>query len=99
MSEYTVGDKVRIPCSIQPGAFSSERLIEIETDETIFSGFINIENLQEETESKGYVVGKIISVEPEHITIQIPASLFTSAAGRTSINSSWATSNLQAVAG
>ena len=99
MPEYAVGDKVKIPCSIQPGAFSSERLIIIETDENIFSGFINIDHLEEETESRGYVVGTIISVDQKDYTIKIPASLFTSAAGRTSINSSWATTHLQAAAG
>jgi len=99
MSGLTVGKKVKIPCNIQPGAFSSERLITIETDETIFSGFINIEHLEEETESRGYVVGTIMSVDPEYYTIKTPASLFTSAAGRTSINSAWATEHLQAAAG
>lgn len=104
MSVLTVGSKVKIPCNIQPGAFSSERLITIETDETIFSGFINIEYLEdeyleEENESRGYVVGTIISEGHEHFTIKIPASLFTSAEGQTSINLAWATEHLQVATG
>ena len=99
MIELAEGRIIIIQCSIHPGAFSNERLITIKTDDSELSGFINLKHLNVISETTGTITGKVISVNPDSVTIQLPASFFTSAAGKTSVNSTWAQNNLQVAAG
>ena len=99
MLKLAEGNKITVKCSIQPGAFSNERLITIKTDNSDLSGFIDIKHLKIHSDTSGSITGKIISVNPDSVTIQLPASFFTSAAGKTSVNSEWAQSNLRVAAG
>lgn len=97
--KFNPGEEVKIPCTIQPGAFPNERLITIKTDDTELTGFVNVEHLIESSQTHGFIIGKIVSQSERSLTIQMPASFFTTASGRTSVNSGWATHNLQMAAG
>ena len=90
MMEFTPGQAVKIPCSVEPGAFPGERLVTIESDGDRFSGFVRAEFIQ-----GGFVLGTIISVEANGIQVKIPGSFFTKASGTTSVSPGWANSHLQ----
>ena len=93
---FSLGEEIKIPCTIQPGAFPTERLITITTDNAEYTGFVNAEYLTQLSPTEGFIEGKIIAQDEHSITIQFPASFFNTASGRTLVNSNWARSNLQA---
>jgi len=90
MKQFTPGQAVKIPCSVEPGAFPGERLVTIESDGDRFSGFVRTEFIQ-----GAYVLGTIVAVEATVIQVKIPGSFFTKASGTTSVSPGWATSHLQ----
>ena len=90
MHEFNPGQAVKIPCSVEPGAFPGERLVTIESEGDRISGFVREEFIQE-----GYVLGRILAVESNRILVKIPGSFFTSASGTTSVSPGWATSHLR----
>ena len=96
---FSPGEEVNIPCTIQPGAFPNERLITIKTDDAELTGFVNVERLIQSGLTHGFIVGRIVYQDKHSMMIQMPASFFTTASGRTSVNSGWATHNLQAATG
>ena len=89
----STGQFVKIPCGIQPGPFSNERLITIEADNQTFSGFVNIEHLTETSPTQGFVTAKVIDRKLQSVTVQIPASFFNMASGTTSVSSGWVERN------
>ena len=92
MREFTVGQILRIPCDVKPGAFSVEYLVTIQTGGESISGFVRKENISEELNAN-YITAKIVAVKPDCITVQLPGSFFTKASGKTSVTSTWARSN------
>ena len=96
--EFNIGDRVKVPCTFQPGAFNDERLIIINTGHEQLSGFIKSEYLTEAEGNKGYLVGIVINTEEQFVGIQLKGSFFTSATGQAYISNDWATHNLEPAA-
>ena len=87
---FAVGQPVRIPCSVEPGAFPGEHLITIHVGGERVSGFVRSEYTRDK-----YVLGTIVGVESDSVTVHIPGSFFTKASGRTMVPAAWASANLQ----
>ncbi len=99
MLSFTVNQVLKIPCDVSGGAFPTEYLITVKTGDGSVSGFISKELVHiTGGDNKGYILGRVIEVQPQHITVQLPGSFFTIAAGRTSVSSGWAREHLQPVA-
>ena len=95
---FQVGQTVGIPCNIQGGAFSSEYLVSIVTDDGILSGFADQSNVRPDPRNpeRGTIRATVVSVAPDEIKVRIYGSFFTTAAGMMQFSSSWAQTNLRA---
>lgn len=79
MKTFEEGQYVSIPCHIQKGAFSIERLVTVETKEGLYSGFVREECLwQDGDKPDGYIPGVIQSVDENTYTLGLPGEWFIS---------------------
>ncbi len=76
MENIKVGMRVRVPCDVKPGPFSSERLVTFETTEGPISGFVREQDLLEEA-SSWYVSGIVLETKDDSITVKVRGSFFT----------------------
>lgn len=89
--QFSVGQAVMMPCEdVSPGAFSGESLVTIEFQGERISGFVRSQFVVGKT-----VRGTIINVTADNVTVKLPGSFFTRAAGRTTMPSDWASAHLQ----
>jgi hypothetical protein len=72
-----VGQEVLIRCVVQPGPFSDERLVTIESTEGPVSGFIKNEELKEGPDGEPRVRGVVRSIEKKFFEVWIRGSFFT----------------------
>ncbi len=76
---FKVGQHVSIPCHIQKGAFSIERLVTVETKDGSYSGFVRKEYLWQDGDNpNGYIPGVIQSVDENTYTLGFPGNWFIS---------------------
>lgn len=88
--QFRAGQAVMIPCSTGPGAFQGESLVTIEVEGERVTGFVKREFLLGDA-----VLGTIVEVGPDSVTVKVPGSFFTRASGRTTMPSDWASAHLQ----
>jgi hypothetical protein len=72
----TVGQQVWIKCKVQPGPFSEEPLVTIESIDGPISGFVRSEELKKNAEGDS-VRGVVRSIEAKFIEVWIRGSFFT----------------------
>ncbi len=92
---FTIGQRVGVPCQIQPGPFPGERLVTIETNDGVISGFVRDQEVRVTTGNNGTVFGTVLEVSNEYVSVRIAGSFFTTASGFTRVSSDWAQSHLQ----
>jgi len=69
-----VGQRVWISCRVQPGPFSDEPLVTIESIDGPVTGFVQSDELSlDQTKVRGIVHG----IEKDHIEVWIKGSFFT----------------------
>lgn len=69
-----VGQQVWIPCKVQPGPFSDEPLVTVESIDGPVTGFVQSEELAaDHTRVRGIVRG----IEKDHVEVWIKGSFFT----------------------
>jgi hypothetical protein len=73
---FKVGDFIGIKCEVQPGPFSDEHLVTVETVDGAISGFVHESELRHEGD-KWQVRGKVRRVSPDAIEVWILGSFFT----------------------
>lgn len=76
MNKPNVGDKIRVPCSVQPGPFAGEFLIQVETVNGPVSGFVTEENLVRK-DDEAFVRGVVLEVLDSTMQVKIKGSFFT----------------------
>lgn len=76
MPTFRVGEFVGVKCDVQPGPFSEERLVTIETTDGAISGFVRESELRREGDA-WQVRGKVRSVSNDVIEVWILGSFFT----------------------
>ena len=77
MEKFELGTLIGVKCEVQPGPFSDELLISVETMEGPISGFVRRSELREEKNGNWSVRGTILSVESDSIKVRIRGSFFT----------------------
>lgn len=97
MPGFQPGQRVRVKCSVQPGAFADERLVTIDTATGPISGFVSAEHIVDEREQEGYLSAVVSSVSKDMLTLWIDGSFFTTN-GLADMSSTWAQSNVQPAA-
>ena len=73
----TVGEKIGIRCKVQPGPFSDEPLITVESVEGPISGFVKSDELKEEPGGQASVQGVVRRIERESVEVWMRGSFFT----------------------
>jgi hypothetical protein len=68
-----VGQQVWIPCKVQPGPFSEEPLVTVDSIDGPLTGFVNLDELKEDR----FVRGLVRSIARDHIEVWIRGSFFT----------------------
>jgi hypothetical protein len=76
MATFHAGDFIGVQCDVQPGPFSGERLVTIETIDGEISGFVRETELRQ-LGDKWQVRGKVRHVHPDSIEVWIYGSFFT----------------------
>ncbi len=76
MMQFAVGKEVRVPCKVQPGPFSQEHVVTIDTVDGPISGFIRQENLVH-LDSQWYARGIVREVKKDELLVWIRGSFFT----------------------
>jgi hypothetical protein len=71
-----IGQQVMIPCEVQPGPFSEERLITFHSLDGTVSGFVKSEEL-EEVHGQPAIRGVVRAVEKDHLEVWIRGAFFT----------------------
>jgi len=72
----TIGQQVWIQCKIQPGPFSEEPLVTIESIDGPVTGFVKSDELRS-VHDQGAVRGIVRGIEKDHVEVWIKGSFFT----------------------
>lgn len=92
MKAFEVGQSVMIPCSVAPGAFDGEALVTVDLMGEKIEGFVKNEFLRDNA-----IQGTIVEIGQDSLTVRLPGSFFTKAAGRALVPTDWATKNLELI--
>jgi hypothetical protein len=76
MVEFKVGDVIGVRCRVQPGPFSDERVVTIETTTGPISGFVSVDELKQE-DGAWFVRSTVRALTHDEIEILIKGSFFT----------------------
>ena len=76
MGQFGVGKEIRIACKVQPGPFSEEHVITVNTIDGPISGFVRMEDLVQ-SKDQWYVRGIVRDVKSDVISVWIKGSFFT----------------------
>ena len=98
MRTFTVGERVSVPCSLKPGPLRGEYLITVLSVDGPVSGFVK-EPFILRYGTNPFVMGTVVAVDIDTMTVDIPGSFFQSASGRTLMRSDWASENLLTAVG
>jgi hypothetical protein len=77
MPMFESGDVIGIPCNVQPGPFSGEFLISLETVSGLISGFVKSSEIQELKAGQPFVRAVVQSLSDDEIEVKIRGSFFT----------------------
>lgn len=94
MSQFSVGQQVKIRCDVQRGAFPTELLVTFETVEGPISGFVRSEDVQRVGGHEGLISATITVVSSDTIAVILKGSFFTTT-GLAYLKRDWANSNVQ----
>lgn len=93
MAEFKQGQRVLVRVdNLQPGPFD-ERLVVIKSEPANLSGFVDARFI-EKRNSHDFLPGRIVEVTPNTVSLRLPGSFFTSAAGMASVSRDWAELNV-----
>lgn len=76
MANFEVGAEIAIPCEVNPGPFSNEKLISFETLNGPISGFVRESELKQVDED-WFVKGVILKVGYDALEVMVDGSFFT----------------------
>ena len=76
MVQIGVGKEIRIACKIQPGPFSEEHVVTVDTIDGPISGFVRKENLVR-LKDQWYVRGIVRDIKKDVVSVWIKGSFFT----------------------
>ena len=71
-----IGQQIRIPCTVQPGPFSEERLVTFDGIDGPVSGFVKTEEL-EDVSGQPTIRGVIRAIEKDYLEVWVRGSFFT----------------------
>jgi hypothetical protein len=71
-----IGQQIRIPCTVQPGPFSEERLITFDSTDGPVSGFVRSDEVEEKS-GQPAIRGIVRAIEKDHLEVWIRGSFFT----------------------
>lgn len=97
MRKFVKGQRVKVPCTINRGAFPDEKLVIIDAPTGPISGFVSSDDVEETNRGSGFIFGTVQSISDEFLTVLVHGSFFTTT-GLTDFPRDWADSNLSQAA-
>lgn len=94
MPQFRVGERIRIRCEVQKGAFPTESLVTFETSEGPISGFVRSDILEDADEGEGFLPATVLAVSQDTLTVKVEGSFFTTT-GLAYLDRDWAKSHVQ----
>ncbi|MFN8545538.1 MAG: hypothetical protein U0807_15210 [Candidatus Binatia bacterium] len=97
MQEFERGQRVLVPCDVQPGPFTSEKLVTIRSGTDVTSGFVRSEFVAwsgSPEDSQAFLMGVVERATPDSVVVRVPGSFFTTASGMAALPKSWAEEHL-----
>lgn len=77
MQKVELGGLIGIPCKVSDGAFDGEVIVEFASLTGWIAGFARTANVRE-TEAGNLIEAEIVSVEDDHLVVNVDGSFFTS---------------------
>ena len=77
MPKLSIGQEIWIRCAVQPGPFSDERLVTVQSVDGPISGFVDPRELKEGADGQMRVKGIVRKIERDFIEAWIKGSFFT----------------------
>lgn len=75
MATPKTGDTIPVPCEVDPGPFSEERLVTVNTVDGPISGFVQTYDLKE-AGGRWFVRGYVAKVHKDSLEVRIRGSFF-----------------------
>ncbi len=72
-----IGDEIGVKCEAQPGPFSEERVVTIETVHGPISGFVRANELKETAPGEWKVRAEVRAIHGDELEVRIKGSFFT----------------------
>lgn len=89
MANFNPGERIRIRCEVQRGAFPTELLVTFDTADGPISGFVRSENVELIEGHEGYIGAIVKKVAGDIITVMVEGPFFTTN-GLAYLKSDWA---------
>jgi hypothetical protein len=71
-----IGQRIRLPCKVEPGPFSEESLVTFDSIEGPVTGFVKSEEL-EQVGDQPTIRGIVRNIEKDYLEVWIRGSFFT----------------------
>lgn len=82
-----VGTRIWIPCRVKPGPFSDERTVLVSSDDSDWSGFVNVRWLKSRGDNDNdQVLATVVSIDGTTVTTTRAPTATASAPSRTRSN-------------
>jgi hypothetical protein len=98
MQQFRRGQRVLVPCDVQPGPFASEKLVTIRSGTDVTSGFVGNQFLawaDQPQASQAFLIGIVERATTENVLVRLPGSFFTTASGMAAVPKRWAEEHLR----
>ena len=98
MRRFARGQRVLVPCDVQPGPFATEKLITIRSGTDVTSGFVQNDFLvwpPTQDADHALLVGVVERSNADEVVVRLPGSFFTTN-GITALPKAWADEHLTA---
>ena len=77
MKGLKVGRNIRVPCTVQPGPFSEERLVSFDTVDGPVTGFVREEDVKQLGGDQWFIKATVLSFDKDIVEVRVDGSFFT----------------------
>ena len=76
MKASRIGETIRIPVQVQPGPFSTERLVSFDSSDGPVSGFVPVDQILD-VEGAKFIEATVVRISSGTVSVRLRGSFFT----------------------